>query len=165
MNAPLVIPEKKPGSTWADDAHREVYLAYVIEGLSAGSTAKRLAQRLGGEFTKNQVVAYAHRNGWPHVAAASGPRKAVVAEATGSYRAKVQKPGPKSRPLAECDPRDPDGCLVERNCKFPVGKSPPAGAMAGQLFCGETPEVGPYCDHHAQIAYPPAAYQRVKERS
>lgn len=163
MNAPLVIPPKKPGSTWSEDAHREVYLTYVIEGLSAGSTAKRLAQRLGGEFTKNQVVAYAHRNGWEHVAAPSGPITTTKGNPN-AYRAKPQKAGPKSRILAELDPRDPDGKLIETSCKFPVGKSPPQGDMAAQLFCGEVAKVGPYCCGHARIAYPSAAHQR-KERS
>lgn len=166
MNQAVTIPPKRPGATWSDAAHREVYLAYVVEGLSALNTARRLTKRLGEPYTRNQVLGYAIRSDWPHVAeTAVQPKSTPHPKTPPAHRSKVQKPGPRSRPLAECDPRDLDGRLLESNCKFPVGQSPPPGEMAGQLFCGETPQVGPYCDHHARIAYPPAAYQRAKERT
>ena len=156
------------GSGWTDE---RVSLLGRLWG--EGLSASQIAGQLGGGVTRNAVIGKVHRLGLsgrgktgqpaatsPRVAktrAVEAPRLAVpnVADAERPARppavavdTSVEIPVSRRVSIME---------LRESMCRWPLGD--PTSADFG--FCGARAVTGvPYCAHHCQIAYQPAAERR-----
>lgn len=151
-------------SDWTDE-RRELCLSLWVNG----STARQIAMRLGG-VSRNAVLGLVHRAGLSNRAVASRPSRVVI------------KPPAIPRPLritarnqvfAEPEPRaptvvvewrdEPPGSatpltLAAYQCKWPIGDPQDPGFT----HCGERAPDGPYCRHHASIAYAPAKERKSR---
>src|ERR1700759_1654735 len=128
-----------------------------LEGLSASQIAKQL-----GGVTRNAVIGKVHRLGLSGRAAPSQPSRPTFK----APRAPRPAPAPAPRRVAEhhrapapvpvlC-PEEPGSATVltlgAHMCKWPIG-DPASNTFS---FCGRrSDQDGPYCAHHAQIAYQP----------
>jgi GcrA cell cycle regulator len=155
--------------SWTDDRVATLKRLWN-DGLSASLIATRI-----GEVTRNAVIGKAHPHRLGLAGRATGSRKrnpscsASVFPAPAHTRRMRAQPrrqrelrrsiraAPK-RPLVLAELGPPPDLLVtvrtltDRSCRWPVG-DPKAD---GFHFCGRTkPAHGPYCDHHAGIAYGP----------
>jgi GcrA cell cycle regulator len=154
------------GVGWTDE-RVETLKKLWLDGLSASQIAKQL-----GGVTRNAVIGKVHRLGLSGRAAPSQPARTVF---------KAPRP---VRPVAPSAPRrveavstvpvlspprpivydeSPGSATVltlgAHMCKWPIG-DPSADSFT---FCGKRSEGdGPYCDHHANIAYQP---QQSKKKS
>jgi GcrA cell cycle regulator len=136
------------------------------DGLSAAQIAKQL-----GSVTRNAVIGKVHRLGLAGRATPSRPAKRP-ARATRPPRPLSSPTAPRLRmapaiPVATLPALEPlvlaDGAratvltLTEQMCKFPIG-DPTDAEFA---FCGrDVGAAGPYCTHHARLAYQPSQPRR-----
>ena len=150
---------------WTDDRVATLKKLWN-DGLSASLIATKI-----GEITRNAVIGKAHRLGL--AGRATGSRKRNHSCSASVFPAPARARRTRARPrrelrrpiraapmrplvLPELGP-PPDECvtvrtLTARSCRWPIG-DPKA---AGFHFCGRTKAMGgPYCDHHAGIAYGP----------
>jgi GcrA cell cycle regulator len=94
-----------------------------------GTSARMIAESLGGGATRNSVIGKAYRLG-------------------------LSKPSPSPRPAPRLPERPLAGILnlTERMCRWPSGHP----GQAGFGFCGEPVAPGrPYCAEHCSRAYSP----------
>lgn len=144
---------------WTDE-RVELLKKLWLDGLSASQIAKQL-----GGVTRNAVIGKVHRLGLSGRAAPSQPSRTVfkaprpVRPVTPSVPRRVEA----SSPVVRAEPRplvvdeQPGSATVltlgAHMCKWPIGDP----SSDGFTFCGKRSEnEGPYCAHHAQIAYQPA---------
>ena len=128
-----------------------------------GLSASQIAKFLGG-VTRNAVIGKVHRLGLagrttptrPAKRPSRAPRPRVMSPAAPRLRLPPLAPAadvPQLAPLMFDDGRHADVLsLRETMCKFPIG-DPTDAAFA---FCGRPSCSGPYCSHHARLAYQPA---------
>src|SRR3954464_15635532 len=135
-----------------------------LEGLSASQIAKQL-----GGVTRNAVIGKVHRLGLSGRAAPSQPSRTTFkaprpprpVSAPQPRRLEAHSPAPLPRPLIfdETPGMATVLTLGAHMCKWPIG-DPSADSFT---FCGRRNEGdGPYCTHHANIAYQP---QQSKKKS
>jgi GcrA cell cycle regulator len=163
--------------SWTDE-RVELLKKFWADGLSASQIATQL-----GEVTRNAVIGKVHRLGLAGRATTSRtrsprprtnialfpPRPQAQYRTFGNTALKAQ-PQPQERKVAavipmralpELEPA-PEGLvtlveLKESMCHWPVGDP----MEEGFHFCGRRKSFGiPYCEHHAAIAYNPAARRR-----
>ncbi len=151
--------------SWTDDRVATLKKLWN-DGLSASLIATKI-----GEVTRNAVIGKAHRLGL--AGRTTGSRKRSPAHAASLFRAPahprktrtVSRIRGPSRPPIRAAPKGPVllpelglppdefvtvRTLTARSCRWPIG-DPKAD---GFHFCGRAkPAGGPYCDHHAGIAY------------
>lgn len=102
---------------------------------AAGWSFSQIAEMLGGGLTRNAVAGKTDRMALP----ARGPRSC----APSVPRPRAHEPDPANRvAFAE---------LHAQHCRFPYGDP----GHPDFLFCGSPKQRGPYCEHHARIAYQP----------
>ena len=145
-----------------------------LDGLSASQIAKQL-----GGVTRNAVIGKVHRLGLSGRAAPSQPARPAF-KPSRPARPVMQAPMPPRRaevaapvqqPMAAAPPppaptfrhEEPGSATVltlgAHMCKWPIG-DPSSDSFT---FCGRRSESeGPYCVHHAQVAYQP---QQARKRS
>jgi GcrA cell cycle regulator len=164
--------------SWTDE-RVELLTKLWADGLSASQIAAKL-----GEVTRNAVIGKVHRLGLAGRATTSRIRSArprtnvalfpsrssqVQYRTFGNMALKVA-PDPLERKsasviplraLPELEPA-PEGVITlidlkESMCHWPIGDP----MEEGFHFCGRRKSFGiPYCEHHAAIAYNPAARRR-----
>jgi GcrA cell cycle regulator len=165
------------GMTWTEE-RVELLIRLWDEGLSAS----RIASELGGSITRNAVIGKVHRLGLAGRAKANAPmahrnRKPVqppATPATGSFPPGGADPGvPATEPQPGNGPEPLSPAadhvrlalservtimeLRESMCRWPLGDP----TTADFRYCGARAITGlPYCSHHAQIAYQPAAERK-----
>lgn len=144
-----------------------------------GLSASRIAAELGG-VTRNAVIGKVHRLGLsgrakPARPSAPRPRRArpslpprprprmvgntaLKLEADVVARPRpVRMPAPVEELFIPPEQRANILSLTEHTCKWPIGDP----SRDDFYFCGRHSSSGmPYCDHHARIAYQPAAERR-----
>jgi GcrA cell cycle regulator len=164
--------------SWTDE-RVELLKKFWADGLSASQIASKL-----GEVTRNAVIGKVHRLGLAGRATTSRVRTAKPRSNIALFPARssqVQyrtfgntalKPAvqPQERKVAsviplralpELEPA-PEGLITladlkENMCHWPIGDP----MEEGFHFCGRSKSSGvPYCEHHAAIAYNPAAKRR-----
>ncbi len=164
--------------SWTDE-RVELLKKFWADGLSASQIAAKL-----GEVTRNAVIGKVHRLGLAGRATTSRIRSArprtnvalfpsrspqVQYRAFGNTALKVS-PEPQERksaaviPLRALPDLEPAPAgnvtlidLKESMCHWPIGDP----MEEGFHFCGRRKSSGiPYCEHHAAIAYNPAARRR-----
>jgi len=152
---------------WTDDR-----IATLEKLWNDGLSASLIATKIGA-VTRNAVIGKAHRLGL--AGRATGSRKRYPACAASFFQAPsyarktraLPRPRRPSQQRARAAPKrlavlpelgpPPDlpvtvQTLTDRSCRWPIG-DPKAD---GFHFCGRTkPAGGPYCHHHAGIAYGP----------
>jgi GcrA cell cycle regulator len=148
---------------WTDE-RVEVLKKLWLDGLSASQIAKQL-----GGVTRNAVIGKVHRLGLSGRAAPSQPSRPVFK----APRAPRPTPAPAPRrveprvhepqPEPAFYPEEPGSATVltlgAHMCKWPIGDP----ASDSFTFCGRRSEGdGPYCTHHARVAYQP---QQARKRS
>jgi GcrA cell cycle regulator len=148
---------------WTDE-RVEVLKKLWLDGLSASQIAKQL-----GGVTRNAVIGKVHRLGLSGRAAPSQPSRPVFK----APRAPRPAPAPAPRrveshardpePMPVFYPEEPGSATVltlgAHMCKWPIGDP----ATEGFTFCGRRSDSdGPYCAHHARVAYQP---QQARKRS
>ena len=147
---------------WTEDRVESLKKLW-LDGLSASQIAKQL----GGDLTRNAVIGKVHRLGLSGRAAASQPQRQVfkparparpaVSAAPLSRRPEAVAARPDPTPLAPIEECGSATVLTlgAHMCKWPIGDP----SSAGFAFCGRgcSPAGGPYCAHHAQLAYQPPA--------
>lgn len=162
--------------SWTDD--RVALLRRLWED---GQSASKIAAQLGG-VTRNAVIGKVHRLGLggrikPGEDASAGTPKAVEIEAA-IVAVEIDVPEPVAilahRPAPEFPPPaavvEPVALAVsqrvtimdlrESMCRWPIGDP----TTPEFRFCGGRSITGlPYCTHHAEIAYQPAA-ERKRDR-
>jgi GcrA cell cycle regulator len=160
------------GSGWTD-TRVERLKAFWADGLSASVIADRL-----GEVTRNAVIGKVHRLGLAGRKTASRasttrpratfPSRPDAARIVASPCQRVRRAAPRQpvrviplRALPDIGPAPEEivglGELQDGMCHWPVGDP----LEVGFHFCGRTKTVRlPYCEHHAAIAYNPAARRR-----
>ena len=153
------------------------------EGLSASQIAGEL-----GNVTRNAVIGKVHRLGLsgrakPTRSAAAGPRRMRHSRPRGGPQggyatigntalkadlmpAVAASPRPQPAPVTELvipkEERKTILQLTEYTCKWPIGDP----GDEEFHFCGRRSEVsGPYCDHHARVAYQPVQERRRERRA
>ena len=143
---------------WTDE-RVDVLKRLWLEGLSASQIAKQL----GGGVTRNAVIGKVHRLGLSGRAAPSQPVRAPALRAPRAARPVSAAPvrrEPAPTPVAPPPPRyyvpeTPGSATVltlgAHMCKWPIGDP----SSDGFTFCGARATEGPYCIHHAQVAYQP----------
>jgi GcrA cell cycle regulator len=147
---------------WTDE-RVDVLKKLWLDGLSASQIAKQL-----GGVTRNAVIGKVHRLGLSGRAAPSQPSRPV-------FKApRAPRPTPAPRRVEHHHVREPDPqpvfypeepgsatvlTLGAHMCKWPIGDP----ASDSFTFCGRRSEGdGPYCTHHARVAYQP---QQARKRS
>jgi GcrA cell cycle regulator len=150
--------EKRPpkyDTDWSDE-RVELLKRLCGEGLLSFS---QIADKIG-QVTRNAVIGKVHRLGL----AGRAPRKPARAPFRPKPRAIILRPvlprprilSPVLREIPDLEPA-PDGRIKlldikEGMCRWPIGDP----MEEGFHFCGRRKStVGPYCDHHAAIAYNP----------
>ena len=151
---------------WTDE-RVELLKKLWLDGLSASQIAKQL-----GGVTRNAVIGKVHRLGLSGRAAPSQPSRPTFK----APRAPRPTPAPAPRrvehhsshsPATPPQPvfyaEEPGSATVltlgAHMCKWPIGDP----ATENFSFCGRRTDVdGPYCAHHAQVAYQP---QQSRKRS
>ena len=147
---------------WTDE-RVEVLKKLWLEGLSASQIAKQL-----GGITRNAVIGKVHRLGLSGRAAPSHPSRPVfktprAPRPPASSTPRRLEPRPASLPAPVYFVEEPGSATVltlgAHMCKWPIG-DPATDAFT---FCGRRADAeGPYCAHHASIAYQP---QQPRKRS
>lgn len=163
---------------WTDD--RVALLRRLWED---GQSASKIAAQLGG-VTRNAVIGKVHRlglagrtRGGEEAAAAASPSKTIEIETaiavvetqapepvailshrlTPELPAAAPTPAPTALPISQ---RVTIMDLRESMCRWPLGDP----TTPEFRFCGARSITGlPYCTHHAEIAYQPAA-ERKRDR-
>jgi GcrA cell cycle regulator len=164
--------------SWTDE-RVELLKKLWADGLSASQIASKL-----GEVTRNAVIGKVHRLGLAGRATTSRvrtarPRSNIALFPARSSQAQYRafgntalkaSPQPQERKVAaivplralpELEPA-PEGVITladlkENMCHWPLGDP----MEEGFHFCGRQKSSGiPYCEHHAAIAYNPAAKRR-----
>lgn len=147
---------------WSDDRTDQLKKLWN-DGLSASQIAAEL-----GHITRNAVIGKVRRLGLtgrlPGVSRAAAPRPRPApahARRATQIRKLVDRPIPEAiqeivQPLAAADIPAAQRCgisqLTDRCCHWPVGDP----GKPGFFFCGGAALAdGPYCAHHARIAYQP----------
>jgi GcrA cell cycle regulator len=130
-----------------------------------GLSASQIAKQLGG-VTRNAVIGKVHRLGLSGRATPSKPQRTVfkaprparpVSAAPAAPRRLVAEPAnqPQPSPVRFVD-EEPGTATVltlgAHMCKWPIGDP----SLDSFTFCGRRTGEGPYCAHHAQVAYQPA---------
>jgi GcrA cell cycle regulator len=164
------------GMTWADE--RVDLLAKLWnEGLSAS----QIAAELGGSVTRNAVIGKVHRLGLSGRAKAQATatprtRKPIrPADLTAADEPPVQGDtlsvaAAETQPEVSADEADLQNDVVvplservtimelrESMCRWPLGDP----TTTEFRFCGASAIAGlPYCNHHARVAYQPAAERK-----
>jgi GcrA cell cycle regulator len=121
-------------------------------------TASEVAKEMGG-VTRCAVIGKVHRLGIAndhHANAQDDPNP--------SKRKRRRKQKPTTPPAAmfvvpkiiDLPPEtSPDGCTImdlqPHNCRWPIDAEP----SADMKYCGARIVAGPYCDHHARMAWKP----------
>jgi GcrA cell cycle regulator len=153
--------------SWTDDRVATLKKLWN-DGLSASLIATKI-----GEVTRNAVIGKAHRLGLAGRTTGSRKRNPSCAASVfpAPARARRMRTQPRrqrelrrpiraapKRPLVLPELGPPPDLLVtvrtltDRSCRWPIGDP----KTNGFHFCGRTkPASGPYCDHHAGIAYGP----------
>jgi GcrA cell cycle regulator len=146
--------------SWTED-RVEVLKKLWLDGFSASQIAKQL----GGGLTRNAVIGTVHRLGLSGRAAPSQPQRAAF-KATRPVRpavlhtpTAVRRPQPQPVVAVEAAPEPAYVCeeagsatvltLGSHMCKWPIGDP----SSDGFTFCGRVAGGGPYCAHHARVAY------------
>lgn len=167
------------GMTWTDE---RVELLKKLWG--DGLSASQIAAELSG-VTRNAVIGKVHRlglsgRGKTNPAVAQKPRKTIRPSTPAAVEpAPFEVAAPPSAPVlvaqvaAEPDIAIADDIdipfservtimeLRETMCRWPLGDP----TTAEFRFCGGRAIVGlPYCSHHANVAYQPAADRRRNDR-
>lgn len=145
-------------------SHERVELLKKLwaDGLSASQIALRI-----GEVTRNAVIGKVHRLGLAGRATTSRVRTArprspaTIFVPVSKPSARPYKALPAQILLPLLDETPNTGCsladLTETMCHFPIGDP----KRPGFHYCGRRKSFGsPYCEHHAAIAYNPAASKR-----
>jgi GcrA cell cycle regulator len=164
------------GMTWTEE-RVELLTRLWNEGLSAS----RIAAELGGSITRNAVIGKVHRlglagRGKANAPAARGRKAAEPSDASAAEPlpeediepAVVEAAPPAGGAAAPVSPA-PDRVgvpvsdrvtimeLREFMCRWPIGDP----TTAEFRYCGGRAITGlPYCGHHAQVAYQPAAERK-----
>ncbi len=157
--------------SWTEE-RVELLKTLWAEGLSAS----QIASRLGG-VTRNAVIGKVHRlglSGRATPARTHRPRRPrqpshparVQFRSQGSAALKVETvyvPEPVREPAPVHELEIPPAervhilALNERTCRWPIGHP----GAEDFYFCGREPRSGgPYCEHHARIAYQPLQERR-----
>ena len=163
------------GLTWTKE-RIELLTKLWTEGLSAS----QIAAELGGDVSRNAVISKAHRlgisRGVVKGTSTPRPRKPRPPEPSASAEPTAQKdPAPVPRTASQQPARQPEVTAVpvevvvppsegvtimelrEFMCRWPLG-DPTTPAFR---YCGTQAIMGlPYCAHHAQIGYQPAAERK-----
>ena len=162
--------------TWTEE-RIEVLTKLWSEGLSAS----QIAAELGPDVSRNAVISKAHRLGVPHDAAKvpsePKPPKPPRRPTPPAAAVPATPQDPPSAPVAESQPpaaqparTSPAQAVVlprstgvtimelrEAVCRFPLGDP----TTPEFRYCGTQASTSlPYCGHHAQIAYVPAAERK-----
>jgi GcrA cell cycle regulator len=162
--------------SWTDervDLLRKLWL----DGLSASQIAAELSRGI----TRNAVIGKVHRlglSGRVKAPAAATPRQRTRAPAPRPASPRTAAPMSRGnlavafRPMEAPEPLPVEDVVIpmsemveimdlrESMCRWPVGDP----TTPEFRFCGSrTPAAGPYCMHHARIAYQPAQ-ERRRER-
>lgn len=140
-----------------EDEHRFIFKAFIIDAMSAAKVAVLVTERFR-PTSAAAITGYADRQCWKKAATAGSNVKLMYPSSQPHQPGKkmrVRKPGPRARRLIDLDVVDLETSrIIERGCRFPVGKSP-AFAMSEQLFCGEVQKPdSPYCPKCSGLAYP-----------
>ena len=152
--------------SWTDE-RVEILKKLWLEGLSASQIAKQL-----GGVTRNAVIGKVHRLGLSGRATPSQPARTTFKTprpprpmtSMQAPRRPVERhahPAPAPRPPAYVELPGTATVLTlgAHMCKWPIGDP----ATEDFTFCGRRSESeGPYCVHHAQVAYQP---QQARKRS
>jgi len=161
--------------TWTDER-----VELLKKLWSEGFSASQIAAEMGG-VTRNAVISKAHRLGLAH-----GTAKAASTPRTQKPSRPPEPPAPTESP-AQQDPAPVPRTASERPARQPeviaapvqVVVPPPEGVTIMELrefmcrwplgdpttpefrYCGARAAEGlPYCSHHAQVAYQPAAERK-----
>jgi GcrA cell cycle regulator len=146
-----------------------------------GVSASQIAAELGSDVSRNAVISKAHRLGLVH-----GTAKVASTPRTQKPSRPPEPPAP-TEPPAQQDPAPVPRTASERPARQPeviaapvqVVVPPPEGVTIMELrefmcrwplgdpttpefrYCGARAAEGlPYCSHHAQVAYQPAAERK-----
>ena len=147
---------------WTDDRVESLRKLW-LDGLSASQIAKHL----GGGLTRNAVIGKVHRLGLSGRATASQPNRVAFKPARPPRPAAptppvlrraeaIAPPRPEPAPVAAVEETGSATVLTldAHMCKWPIGDP----SSDGFSFCGRgCQQGGPYCAHHAQLAYQPQA--------
>jgi GcrA cell cycle regulator len=142
---------------WTDD-RVETLRKLWLDGFSASQIAKQL----GGGLTRNAVIGKVHRLGLSGRAAPSQPQRPAFKATRPARPAPAPAPAPR-RPEPVLQAAEPKVVYVAEEagsatvltlgahmCKWPIGDPSSDGfSFCGRVSSGE----GPYCAHHAQVAY------------
>ena len=140
-----------------------------LDGLSASQVAKQL----GGGLTRNAVIGKVHRLGLSGRAAPSQPHRPVFKPARPPRAATPAIPAPRRMEPAVRPEPEPEVSIEESGsatvltlgahmCKWPIGDP----STDGFSFCGRVSSGdGPYCTHHARVAYQPQQKKVGAKRS
>lgn len=152
----------------------------LVERLWAdGKPASKIAEELGGRYSRNAVLGRLHRLGLVGAKGDKAPVRKVVERPSRAKPERLPKapkaerhaPPPKSIlkrtdpvPEPEPEPIIPPGqrvtilMLTEQTCRWPMG-TPGTETFT---FCGRRPGAGtPYCMAHARLAYQPPERRRA----
>jgi len=145
-----------------------------------GLSASQIAAELGGDVSRNAVLGKLHRLGLvrnetklPNPSRARKPSPSPEPPLTGEPSSQVDRPPapvashePPAAPAAELPRREAvtprsEGVTImelrEAMCRWPLGDP----STPDFRYCGVQAAPGlPYCPHHAQIAYQPAAERK-----
>jgi GcrA cell cycle regulator len=150
---------------WTDE-RVEALKKLWLDGLSASQIAKQL----GSGLTRNAVIGKVHRLGLSGRAAASTPQRAAFKTARPPRPATPAVPAPRrveavveQKAVVVVHAVEETGSatvltLDARMCKWPIGDP----SRDGFSFCGRANSDGPYCTHHASMAYQPQQRKAVK---
>jgi len=154
-------PGNGPG--WTDE-NVELLKKLWADGLSASQIARKI-----GEVTRNAVIGKVHRLGLAcrkttsrqPVPRRTSPRRdrsgRVELRLPPSRFVRAASPLPPSPPPSVAALMLPLRQLRDDQCHWPIGDP----RAPGFGFCGRRKSTGiPYCEHHAAIAYNPAARRR-----
>lgn len=136
-------------SAWTDEAIETLKFLWA-----EGHSAAQIAGRIG--VTRNAVIGKIHRLGL-----AARPPRPRASKPAAPRRAAVRRPVLRAAFIA--DPGDADiSCgneeltgeatlmsLGANMCRWPIGDP----ALAEFRLCGRAADGGPYCAHHARLAY------------
>jgi len=164
------------GMTWTEER-----IALLTKLWSEGLSASQIAAELGGGMSRNAVLGKAHRLGLvrhetkgpstprppkpPRPLDASASAEPLVRQAPPSVPVVVSEPPaaqpagtpPEQKVTAPLSKKVTIMELRETMCRFPLGDP----TTPEFRFCGAQASTGlPYCTHHAQIAYVPAAERK-----
>jgi GcrA cell cycle regulator len=162
--------------SWTDE-RVEMLRKLWLDGLSASQIAAELAHGI----TRNAVIGKVHRlglSGRVKAPSTAAPRPQRPRPATSRAAPRPAAPAARGnlalafRPTEAPEPAPIEDVVIpmsemveimdlrEGMCRWPVGDP----TTAEFRFCGsKTHTVGPYCTHHARIAYQPAQ-ERRRER-